>query len=172
MDLAGSINLFREPGDRDYQLVPLTIIIDTNDAENYFTEQVGTGVQIFDRAGISIARIDSYRLSRSVDGRYEIHSGAFSSNDGEADIFAISDFVETALGAAILAGCLAIHATQIWIIKTAMDDYRSQGQLPEIKMHSGLLSAMTCRFEFEINVFNPEGKLVHSEKKRVGRKAK
>jgi len=99
--------------------------------------------------------IRSYSSTRAINGKYEIHSGLLHERSGEADVFAITDPIEWVIGAIVGGACLAIYASQFWLLKQTIDGYRRQGLEPQWRIKSSVFKIITCNFDVVIQPVDP-----------------
>ena len=103
-----------------------------------------------DEAGDHLSSISAYVRSEALGGRYVIHSGAVHDDEQSADVFAITDPIETVLALMAGAGCLAMYGSQIWLVHETIDGIKAAGLAPRLRIKSSFLHFVTCRFEVNI----------------------
>ena len=171
VELRGVVRVSPEPGSAHGLELPLAVWINGDDAEEFNTKQAGDSLQFFSGDGAQIGpEVRSYKVVPSIDDRYEIHSGVVIEEDGPVDVVGISDVVELAIVAIVGGACLIRYAGEFFLLNKTLEMYRERGLVPKLKVRSGVFQALTCRFDFDIDAIDQQGKVVESERIQIGRK--
>ncbi len=113
----------------------------------------------------------NYSVSRPEDSPTEVHSGLARADDGEADVWAISDPLPVA-AFIVLGACAVIHATDLWFIHEQLKGYRERGVRIRWRLVTSFTSAITCRFEVEVEELDSQGQVTGTARYKVGGKKK
>jgi hypothetical protein len=155
LTLEGIVTLRPEPGYQEPIQMPISATIFEEGSEGGEIRRDGDRVTVLGADGQPAGlEFQSYNVSRALGDQYEIHSAVAVDGEERADVFAISDFVET-LGAMGLAACLIMYSGQVWLVKQTFDAYRQAGLVPVWRMQGGFWRAVTCRFDVLIAPMDP-----------------